>query len=262
MCYTRPLLYFILASLISACTVSPTGRRQLMLVSEQQAIEASKQAYVQTLKPFADKGKLDNDPKLSKRVNRITDRLIAEAIKMRPNTRSWAWSVKVIDDPKTVNAWCMAGGKMAIYSGLIHQLDASDDEIAQVMGHEIAHALANHTAERMSIAMASSLGVLVVGIASDNSASTVTGAAVAAKLAIELPNSRISESEADRIGIELAAKAGYHPRAAVTLWQKMAKVSSGGPPQFLSTHPAPSNRQQVLEALIPQMMPYYEKARH
>ncbi|MEO8223832.1 MAG: M48 family metallopeptidase, partial [Gammaproteobacteria bacterium] len=132
------------------------------------------------------------------------------------------------------------------------------DELAQVMGHEISHALANHTAERMSVAMASQLGAMAVGIASD-SASGMAAAQAAAALAITLPNSRASETEADRIGIELAAKAGYDPRAAATLWQKMAKAGGSGPPQFLSTHPAPGNRQATLGALAPQMMQYYEK---
>lgn len=232
-----------------------------MLLSEEQAISASKQAYVDMIRPLAEQGKIDNDPKLTQRINRITDRLIVEAIKFRPATKNWQWSVKVIDEPEVVNAWCMAGGRMAIYTGLIQKLKATDDEIAQVMGHEISHALANHTAERMSVAMASSIGVMAVGMASENkNGLAIAGAALAAKLAIELPNSRTSEAEADRIGIELAAKAGYNPHAAVSLWRKMARVGGGGPPEFLSTHPAPKNREQTLKALIPQMMPYYKQA--
>ena len=176
----------------------------------------------------------------------------------RPDSAQWQWSVQVIDDPKTVNAWCMAGGRMAIYTGLIQKVDPTDDELAQVMGHEIAHALANHTAERMSVAMASQLGVLAVGIMSDIRGQAMALAATAATLAITLPNSRASENEADRIGIELAAKAGYDPRAAVTLWQKMAKAGGSAPPEFLSTHPATHTRQQRLGALAPKMMPYYQ----
>ncbi|MCW9024080.1 MAG: M48 family metallopeptidase [Gammaproteobacteria bacterium] len=257
----RSLLLPFMCFLITACAVSPTGRKQLMLVSEQQAIDASSEAYVQMLAPLEKQGKLDNDPALTQRVQTITKKLIVEAIKLRPETRSWEWNVKIIDEPDTINAWCMAGGKMAIYTGLINKLSATDDEIAQVMGHEISHALANHTAERMSVAMASSLGVLAVGVITDSRATTMAATAVAAKLAIELPNSRTSESEADRIGIEIAAKAGYSPYAAVSLWQKMAKAGNGKTPEFLSTHPAPENREQVLRSLIPQMMPYYEKAR-
>lgn len=254
----RAGLALVVLVLATGCATSPTGRKQLMLVSEQTAISASKQEYLQTMGKLNSEGKLVTDPKVLKRVDTITGRLISQAILMRPDTKSWEWSVQVIDDPKMVNAWCMAGGRMAIYTGLIQKVDPTDDELAQVMGHEISHALANHTAERMSVAMASQLGALAVGIASD-SAGGMAAAQGAAALAITLPNSRASETEADRIGIELAAKAGYDPRAAATLWQKMAKAGGSGPPQFLSTHPAPGNRQATLGALAPQMMQYYEQ---
>ena len=259
--FTKGIFYSLLALLITACATSITGRKQLMLVSESTAINASKQAYINTLEPLQKEGKIDSDPRLVKRVNDITNKLIIQAEKLRPDARDWDWTVRVIDDPKTVNAWCMAGGKMAIYTGLIEQLDATDDEIAQVMGHEISHALANHSAERMSVAMANNLALTVFQASSDATPSNAALAAVAAQVAITLPNSRISESEADKIGIELAAKAGYHPEAAVTLWQKMAKVSGGGGLEFLSTHPAPKNRQKDLRKLIPKMMPYYLAAR-
>lgn len=251
-------LALLVTTLASACATSPTGRTQLMLVSEQQAIAASKQQYLQTMGKLRSEGKLVTDPKILKRVDTITGRLIAQAILMRPATQSWEWSVQVIDDPKQVNAWCMAGGRMAIYTGLLQKVDPTDDELAQVMGHEISHALANHTAERMSVAMASQIGAMAVGIASD-SAAGMAAAQTAAALAITLPNSRTSESEADRIGIELAAKAGYDPRAAATLWQKMEKAGGNGTPQWLSTHPAPGNRQATLAQLAPQMMPYYQQ---
>ncbi len=249
----------LLVTLVSGCATSPTGRKQLMLVSEQSAISQSKQAYLQTMGKLSSEGKLVTDPKILKRVDTITGRLIAQAIIMRPATKSWEWSVEVIDDPKAVNAWCMAGGRMALYTGLIQKIDPTDAELAQVMGHEISHALANHTAERMSVAMASQMGAIAVGVASD-SAAGMAGAQGLAIVAITLPNSRASETEADRIGIELAAKAGYDPRAAATLWQKMGKAGGGGgPPQFLSTHPAPGNRQATLAALEAQMMPYYNR---
>jgi predicted Zn-dependent protease len=249
----------ICLTLIVGCATSPTGRRQLMIVSEDSAIAASKQAYVEMLKPYEQQGKIDNNKGLKDRVYRITGRLIAQAIKMRPDTKNWEWSIKIIDDPKTINAWAMAGGKMALYSGLVVQLNPTDDELAQVLGHEISHALAKHSAEQMSVAMASSIGVAAVGVAADSKGLALTGAALAAALAVQKPNSRAAESEADRIGIELAAKAGYDPRAAITLWQKMAKAGGKGPPQFLSTHPSPENREKTLAALVPQMMPYYEQ---
>jgi predicted Zn-dependent protease len=148
---------------------------------------------------------------------------------------------------------------MAIYTGLLQQIRPTDDEIAQVMGHEIAHALANHTAERMSVARARNIGVLGGGILADRPAVAMSVAAATAQVAITLPNSRTSEAEADRIGIELAAKAGYDPRAAPSLWRKMGEVGGSGPPQFLSTHPSPENREGELAALVPEMMPYYEQ---
>jgi predicted Zn-dependent protease len=171
--------------------------------------------------------------------------------------------VAVIDDPNTLNAWCMAGGKMAIYTGIIQKLNLTDDEIAQVMGHEIAHALAKHTAERMSTALASQtalqVGAALLGTGSAASDLGLQAAAVATTVGVELPNSRTQEAEADRIGIELAAKAGYDPNAAPRLWQKMMQVSGNqGKSDFLSTHPADEKRQAALAALVPQMMPFYE----
>jgi predicted Zn-dependent protease len=250
-----------LATLVSACAVSPTGRRQFILVSENQAIAASREAYLTQINELDQAGKIVEDPAVTRRVEGITSKLVAQAVMVRPETANWEWSVEVIDDPETVNAWCMAGGRMAVYTGLIEQIKPSDDELAQVMGHEISHALANHTAERMSVAMATSAGVAIAGILSENSVAAMSAAAAAASLAVTLPNSRTSESEADEIGIELAAKAGYDPRAAVTLWQKMGAVGGEGPPQFLSTHPAPENRQQKLGELVPKVLPFYEAAR-
>jgi predicted Zn-dependent protease len=161
--------------------------------------------------------------------------------------------VAVIDDPETINAWAMAGGRMAVYTGLINKLNLTDAELAQIMGHEISHALANHTAEQMSVAIATQLGVSAIGVATDASDTTMTATAIAAQVAVQLPYSRAAESESDRLGVELAARAGYDPQAAVSLWQKMAKVSGNGPPEFLSTHPAPGNRQKALSALVPEM---------
>lgn len=255
--YSRLILLTLAVLLVASCATSPTGRKQLMLVSEDSAIASSKQAYVQEVGSLRKEGKLSTDKALIKRIDTITGRLVTQAIAMRPKTADWEWSVVVIDDPETVNAWCMAGGRMAIYTGLIDQIKPTDDELAQVMGHEISHALANHTAEKMSVAIASSVGVMAVGVAADNSGVAMTGAAAAAALAVNLPNSRAAESEADRIGIELAAKAGYNPEAAVTLWQKMNALSKSHPPQFLSTHPNPDNRTKALAALVPQMDEYY-----
>jgi predicted Zn-dependent protease len=247
------ILVLTALSLLAACATSPTGRRQLMLISPDAAIVQSKQAYLSTVTDLDKENKLLDDPKVADRVAKITGRLVTEAVALYPETADWEWSVAIIDDPETVNAWCMAGGRMAVYTGLFEKLKLTDAEFAQIMGHEISHALANHTAERMSRAMATSFGVIALGIASDRPAATMAGGAVAAKLALELPNSRTAESEADKIGMELAVRAGYDPDAAVTLWQKMGSLGGSKPPAFLSTHPAPANRETALAEMIPEM---------
>lgn len=253
----RIVCLLLVTALIAACATSPTGRRQLMLVSEDSAIAQSKQAYVATVSDYRDKGQIETNRAINARVQEITGRLITEAIKMRPDSADWDWSVVVIDEPKTVNAWCMAGGRMALYTGLLEEIQPSDDELAQVMAHEIGHALANHSAEKMSMQMMSAAGVATVAIVSDNHVAALGGAAMAAQLAVNMPNSRAAEKEADRIGIEIAAKAGYDPAAAATLWQKMG-AQGGSPPQWLSTHPDPENRQKELAALEPEMRKYYD----
>lgn len=252
----------LVTSLLSACATSPTGRKQLMLVSEQSAINSSKTAYISTVGELDKQGKLEDDEAINRRVKDITGRLISQAITLYPRTKDWEWSVVVIDDPETVNAWCMAGGRMAIYTGLLQQIEPSDDELAQVMGHEIGHALANHTAEKMSVQMASSIGVAAIGIAADNHAAAMGGAALAAYYAVNMPNSRTAETEADEIGIKLAALAGYDPDSAASLWKKMG-AQGKSPPQWMSTHPDPENRQKRLAELAPQMAQYYDpKAKH
>ncbi len=257
------LAIVVVAVFVTGCQSNPvTGRSQLMLISEDTAIAQSAEAYSAMVKPLAEKGKVNSDPKVLARVETITSRIVAQAVKYRPESENWNWSIRVIDDPETVNAWCMAGGRMAIYTGLIEKLNATDDEIAQVMGHEISHALLAHTAERMSRALAMQLGI--IGVAATQSSDTqgsmvVQGVSLAAVVALELPNSRTAESEADVVGIELAAKAGYDPRAAETLWKKMAEQSGSGESRFdfLSTHPAPVKRMETLRELAPKMMVYY-----
>ena len=249
----KVLLALLACSLFAGCTTSPTGRSQLMLISPESAIVESKKAYISTVSELGKEDKLVDDPKMADKVATITGRLVTVAIEKFPNTANWEWSVAIVDDPETVNAWCMAGGRMAVYTGLFEKLKLTDAEFAQIMGHEISHALANHTAERMSRAMATSVGILAIGIASDKPAATMAGGALAAKVALELPNSRTAESEADAIGMELAVRAGYAPEAAVTLWQKMGSLGGSAPPAFLSTHPAPGNREAALSAMIPEM---------
>ncbi len=250
----------ISALLLSACASAPvTGRKQFMLVSEETSIAESEPAYYEILSKPAAKGKLDNDTKLNTRVKLITGRIIAQAITYRPETANWKWSIHIIDNPKTVNAWAMAGGRMALYTGLVLQVKPTDDELAQVLGHEIAHALAKHTAERMSVAIATSTALAIFSMTQNKPGLALTGATLAAALAINLPNSRQAETEADRIGVELAARAGYNPEAGPSLWKKMNKVGGSKPLEFLSTHPSPESRIQDLQALVPKMRPYYQQ---
>ena len=250
---TRLITGLMLVTL-AGCATSPTGRTQFILISPDAAIIESETAYLDTVRQLEDDDKLVNDPLSVARVARITGRLVSKAIADYPASVDWKWSVAIVDDAETVNAWCMAGGRMAVYTGLFDQLELTDDEFAQIMGHEISHALANHTAERMSRAMATAAGVAMVGAASDNSGAAMAGAALIANVALTLPNSRDAENEADIMGMVLATKAGYDPEAAVTLWQKMGDLSDDRPAEFLSTHPAPENRQAALNAMIPHML--------
>jgi predicted Zn-dependent protease len=258
----------VLLALLAGCTTSPlTGRDQYLLVSESMAVSQSAAAYSQMMADLGKKKQIETGTPRAEKVKEITDRLVKQAVRFRPDAAGWAWEVQVINDPKTVNAFCMAGGKMAIYTGMWEKLKATDDEIAQVMGHEIAHALADHTRERMSIAMttaaATTVAAIAIGSRSDSSPGAglaLTGAQLAAVLAIQLPNSRQGESEADQIGIELAARAGFDPKAAVTLWEKMGK-DGGSPPEFLATHPSPENRAARLAELGAQVQPLYLAAK-
>ena len=253
----------ILFTALAGCTTNPmTGRSQLSLVSENSVIAQAQSAYTQELSPWDKKGKVNNNPALKARVDGITNRLVAQAIRYRPDSAKWDWQVAVIDDPETLNAYCLPGGRMAIYTGLINKLNATDDEIAQVMGHEIGHALANHGAEKMSNSVLAQGVVVVAAVASGdkNQNAVMAGGTALAQLGWLLPNSRGAETEADRIGIEIAARAGFDPAAAVSLWKKMTAANGKGPPQFLSTHPAPTTRIKELSALVPHMQPLYAAA--
>jgi predicted Zn-dependent protease len=249
------------AVLLAACSTNPmTGRSQLMVVSESMAINSSASAYNSMMGGLSKKKQIETETPRAAKVREITDKLIAQAVRFRPDSANWKWEVQVINDPKQVNAFCMAGGKMAIYTGFWEKMKATDDEIAAVMGHEIGHALASHTRERMSVAYSTSAATQILAIAVGARNETAALMEMAAVTGIMLPNSRESEVEADQIGIELAARAGYDPKAAVTLWEKMGKLG-GNPPEFLSTHPSPENRAKNLQALGEKVQPYYLAAK-
>ena len=247
------LILSVLLSVLAGCATSPTGRTQFILISPDAAIAESEAAYLDTVRQLNGEDMLVSDPLTVAKVARITGRLVSIAVADFPVSADWKWSVAIVDDTDTVNAWCMAGGRMAVYTGLFDQLQLTDDEFAQIMGHEISHALANHTAERMSRAMVTTAAVAAIDAASDSRAAT-EGAAIIANLALTLPNSRDAENEADAMGMLLATKAGYDPEAAVTLWQKMGDLSGERIAEFLSTHPSPENRQATLNTMIPRML--------
>jgi len=244
-------------AMLSGCETNPvTGRSQVMLVSEQEAQAASIQAYAKVVNDAQVKRKLDTNAAYTARVQAITNRLVPQAKVLVPASASWPWQMHVIEED-SVNAWCMPGGKMAVYTGLINRLGVTDDELAQVIGHEISHALLQHGRERMSRAVATNVVLQAGSIATGVN---LSGLEAVSMVALELPNSRTGETEADRLGIELAARAGYNPNAAVSLWQKMAKLGGSRPPQFLNTHPSDETRLATLQALVPKMMPYYQAA--
>jgi len=255
------------ALLLSACASTTTGgsvgaeRKQLLLVSSAQLEQMAAQSYSTLQADAAKKGTLNTDPALTQRVRAIAARIEPHSAVFRRDAPAWKWEVSVINS-KELNAFCMPGGKIAFYSGLITQLGLNDAEIAIVMGHEIAHALREHSREQVSQAIAAQatidVGAALLGLGSGSAglASTAYQALIATRF------SRVDESEADRIGLELTARAGYDPRAGIALWQKMMKANQGGrPPEFLSTHPAESNRIQQIESLLPAVIPLYDAAR-
>ncbi|WP_398306772.1 M48 family metallopeptidase [Zoogloea sp.] len=254
-------------AVVSACqTVNTTHtgavgieRKQMMMVSSGEMDKASSQSYQKILQQAGQKNALNRDKEQVARVRAVASRLIPTTGAFRPDAPQWRWEVNVLTSPE-LNAWCMAGGKIAFYSGIIEKLQLSDDEIAAIMGHEIAHALREHARERASQAMVTNIGVSVLGAALGVGQVGTDLIGSVAKVTFELPNSREHEIEADRIGVELAARGGYDPRAAITLWQKMGKANSGQPPQWLSTHPSSESRQQDLAQYAARVMPLYEQA--
>jgi predicted Zn-dependent protease len=253
---------------LGGCETTTSGgvvgaeRKQLLLVSSEQLDQMSVQAYNKLKADAAQKGALNTDPAITQRVRAIAGRIIPHTGVFRPDAPGWKWEVNVINSNE-LNAFCMPGGKIMFYSGLVRQLSATDDEIAVVMGHEIAHALREHSREQVSQAMAAqtAIGVGAALLGLGEGSAQLANAGYEALIATRF--SRTDEREADRIGLELAARSGYDPRAGVTLWQKMMRATQGGgrPPEFLSSHPAEANRIQEIESLLPTVMPLYTAAR-
>ncbi|MBI3935923.1 MAG: M48 family metallopeptidase [Betaproteobacteria bacterium] len=265
----RAFALFTLAALaLASCTTVQTTqpgavgveRKQTMILSSGEVNRSAGIAYQQEIKKAAGKDALNRNPQQVARVRGIAGRLIAAIGAFRRDAPGWAWEVNVISS-NDINAWSMPGGKMAVYTGLLDRLRPTDDELAAVLAHEMAHALREHGRERASQAVAQGIALSVVGAAVGLGDSGMQLAQIITDLTFNLPNSREHEREADRIGVELAARAAFDPRAAVTLWRKMAQAGGGAPPRFLSTHPSPGDRARDLQDYAARVMPLYEASK-
>lgn len=261
-------LIMILSALLCSCasttnnSVSGVQRSQLLLLPSATVNQLSTKSYTQTLQEAQKKQTLNADKALLNRVKTISNRLITQVGVFRPDASQWKWEINVEKNDQ-LNAYCMPGGKIMVFSGLAEKLNATDDELAAVIGHEIAHALREHGRERMSQAYIQQFGLqaLAAMIGGNMGSVAAQGAGMGSQLLFALPNGREQEREADRMGLELAARAGYNPEAAVSLWQKMTEANKNSQPEFLSTHPTSSNRIKDLQALTPKVMPLYLAAK-
>jgi predicted Zn-dependent protease len=233
----------VFSNLVPADTMEQSAQRQYQSLLSQAASQ---------------KALAGPDHPQLQRLRAIAQRIIPFALSWNPRAKHWQWEVNLIGS-KQINAFCMPGGKIVFYTAILQQLQLSDDEVAMVMGHEIAHALREHARERMGKQAATNVGANVLGqlLGLGQLGQTVTN--YGAQL-LTLQFSREDESEADLVGMELAARAGFDPRAGVSLWQKMGRSSQGAPPQWLSTHPSGTRRIADIEANLPRVMPLYHKA--
>jgi predicted Zn-dependent protease len=248
---------FIFLLVVAGCAVSPLGRKQLILVPAGQMDEMGVQAFSE----MKNQTPVETDKKTNQYVQCIVSALTAQVdASVAPN-----WEVVVFQEPKTINAFALPGGKVGVYTGIMKVAD-EPGELAAVIGHEIGHVIAHHGNERVSTALVAQAGLGAVSVAMQNKKGAqydllLAGLGLGTQVGVLLPHSRTQESEADRIGLELMAKAGFNPSAAVKLWKNMEQASGGEPPEFLSTHPSHKTRISRLQSAVPTVMPLYEKAR-
>ena len=262
----RTFWILALVALLSACASTTrsgavgVNRSQFMMASSEEVNRLSAASYNEQNQKAKEKNILVTSGPAYDRLKFIANRLIPQTEAFRDDTKQWDWRLTLIDAP-VLNATCAPGGKITFYTGIIEQLNLSDDEIAAIMGHEIAHALREHGRERVSQAVAQNVLVNIAMAVAGPYGSAVGAANQVAQYAIILPNSRENESEADAIGLELAARAGYNPMGAISVWQKMLKATKGkSSPEFLSTHPSGETRIEQLTALMPAVEPLYKVA--
>jgi len=241
---------------VIGCTAAPyTKRSQLILVSPDQESKLGAQAFREVL----GKSHVDPRPAVKRPVEEVGRRLARAA-----NRPDYKWEFAVIDDPKQVNAFALPGGKVAVYTGLF-PVAQDTNGLAVVLGHEIAHVLARHGAERMSQAAVAQAGQGVLGAllgAGPGAGAILAAYGLGAQVGVLLPYSRTQESEADHIGLLLMAQAGYDPRAALAFWQRMERTGGSGPPQFLSTHPSHGTREQQIQSWLAEATRYYDASVH
>ncbi len=261
--YLLAIAAIILFLLLSCATVPITERRTIHLVSDQELTALSLQEYSKVLQ----QSKISHDPAKAQMVRNVGGR-IAKATEgllgeqgLGEDIQNYKWEFNLIEDDKTVNAWCMPGGKVVVYTGIL-PLAQNETGLAVVLGHEIAHAVAKHGNERMSQGLLAQMGGVALSVALSTQPAAATDLFLQAyglgsQVGFLLPYSRVQEAEADRIGLTLMAKAGYDPREAVPFWKRMNEKGGGRPPEFLSTHPAPETRIKEIEAHIPEAMKYY-----
>ena len=260
----RSLTLFAGALALAACATNPyTERSQLLLVSESQEIQLGAQAYEQVLKD--PKVKISRDPREVEPVKRVAARIIeaAKHSKYAEAARQFDWEVSVIKDDKTLNAFALPGGKIAVYTG-IFPVAKNEAGLAAIMGHEVVHALARHGAERMSQGQLAQVGLTIADVLIGANASNPVSAqlmmaalGLGVNVGVMLPFSRSHESEADYVGLLLAAQAGYDPHESVHVWERMGQLSKGQPPEFLSTHPGHDTRIKQLQEWMPEAVNYY-----
>jgi len=264
-CFKLFISLSLLTLLLACANTTRSGavgvnRSQFMLASSSEVDRLAAISFNEQNQKAKEKNALITSGPTYDRLKTISNRLISQTGIFRDDTRQWNWQLVLIN-ATTLNATCAPGGKITFYSGLIEQLNLTDDEIAAVMGHEIAHALREHGRERLSQSMAQSAITNIAMMAAGGYGSAISAANQAAQYVLVLPNSRQNESEADAIGLELAARAGYNPQAAISVWQKMIKANQGkGPPEFLSTHPSGETRIEKLTELMPAVEPLYKAA--
>ncbi len=233
--------------------------RLAKLVPAEQVEAAAGQEYTKMMREAAQKNALapDSHPQLQ-RLRYIANRIVPHAQPWNPRAQQWRWEVNLLGD-KSLNAFCMPGGKIAFFYGILDKLQLSDDEVAAIMGHEVAHALREHARERMGKTAATRIGAsalsAILGLGGTGDALLNMGGQL-----LTLKFSREDETEADIVGMELSARAGYDPAAGVSLWQKMMAANKGAPPQFLSTHPAGATRIKDIEGKLGKVQPIFQRA--